>query len=206
MSNQPFFTMLRNAHLYAPEDQGIQDLLIAGDKIAGIGKGIEAPKGIECREIDLKGARVLPGFIDGHVHMIGGGGEGGYHTRTYIYTGAYELPTPTITGSVRKDIVMIDKSSGAGEIAMSDHRSGQPTAQDYRRLAAETRVGGMISGKAGIINMHMGDGRNGMKYLFEITEDGEIPKQSRKSSSRCRCSSFPYHHELRRQRQHAGVR
>lgn len=222
MSNQPFFTMLRNAHLYAPEDQGIQDLLIAGEKISGIGKGIEAPKGIECREIDLKGARVLPGFIDGHVHMIGGGGEGGYHTRTpelllskvttsgvttvcgllgtdgttrhvesllakargleyeglstYIYTGAYELPTPTITGSVRKDIVMIDKIIGAGEIAMSDHRSGQPTAQDYRRLAAETRVGGMISGKAGIINMHMGDGRNGMKYLFEITEDGEIPK------------------------------
>lgn len=82
MSNQPFFTMLRNAHLYAPEDQGIQDLLIAGEKISGIGKGIEAPKGIECREIDLKGARVLPGFIDGHVHMIGGGGEGGYHTRT----------------------------------------------------------------------------------------------------------------------------
>ena len=82
MSNQPFFTILRNAHLYAPEDQGIQDLLIAGEKIAGIGKGIEPPKGIECREIDLKGARVLPGFIDGHVHMIGGGGEGGYHTRT----------------------------------------------------------------------------------------------------------------------------
>ena len=50
---------------------------------------------------------------------------------------------------------MIDKIIGAGEIAMSDHRSGQPTAQDYRRLAAETRVGGMISGKAGIINMHM---------------------------------------------------
>ena len=53
MSNQPFFTMLRNAHLYAPEDQGIQDLLIAGEKIAGIGKGIEAPKGIECRPARL---------------------------------------------------------------------------------------------------------------------------------------------------------
>lgn len=35
MSNQSFFTMLRNAHLYAPEDQGVQDLLIAGEKIAG---------------------------------------------------------------------------------------------------------------------------------------------------------------------------
>lgn len=222
MSDKPFFTMIRNAHIFAPEDLGIQDMLLAGEKIAGIGKGIEPPQGIECREVDLKNARVLPGFIDGHVHMIGGGGEGGFHTRTpelvlskvtlsgvttvcgllgtdgttrhvesllakargleneglstYIYTGAYELPTPTITGSVRKDIVMIDKIIGAGEIAMSDHRSGQPQAWDYRRLAAETRVGGMISGKCGIINMHMGDGRNGLKYLFEITEDGEIPK------------------------------
>ena len=24
----------------------------------------------------------MPGFIDGHVHMTGGGGEGGYATRT----------------------------------------------------------------------------------------------------------------------------
>lgn len=222
MADKPFFTLLKNAHVYAPEDLGSRDILIAGEKIAAIDTAIEPPAGLECRIIDAKGARVLPGFIDSHVHMIGGGGEGGYHTRTpelllskvtmsgvttlagllgtdgttrhvvsllakaraleyeglstYMYTGAYELPTPTITGSVRSDIVVIDKCIGAGEIAMSDHRSGQPVAQDYRRLAAEARVGGMISGKAGIINMHMGDGRNGMKYLFEITEDGEIPR------------------------------
>lgn len=222
MNEKTFFTLIKNAHIYNPKDIGINDILIAGEKIAAIEKSIEPPAGLDCKIIDAAGARVVPGFIDSHVHMIGGGGEGGYHTRTpelllskvttsgvttlagllgtdgttrhvvsllakaralefeglstYIYTGAYELPTPTITGSVRSDIVIIDKCIGAGEIAMSDHRSGQPTAQEYRKLAAEARVGGMISGKAGIINMHMGDGKNGMKYLFEITEDGEIPR------------------------------
>lgn len=226
MNEKTFFTLIKNAHIYNPKDIGINDILIAGEKIAAIEKTIEKtiepPAGLDCKIIDAAGAHVVPGFIDSHVHMIGGGGEGGYHTRTpelllskvttsgvttlagllgtdgttrhvvsllakaralefeglstYIYTGAYELPTPTITGSVRSDIVIIDKCIGAGEIAMSDHRSGQPTAQEYRKLAAEARVGGMISGKAGIINMHMGDGKNGMKYLFEITEDGEIPR------------------------------
>lgn len=223
MSARPFFTLVRNAHVFAPDDLGVTDFLVAGEKIAGFGKEIEPPKGIECREVDLAGARVLPGFIDSHVHMIGGGGEGGPHTRTpelllskvtvtgvttlagllgtdgvtrhvesllakaraleyeglstYIYTGAYQLPdTPTITGSVRKDIVMIDKCIGAGEIAMSDHRSGQPSVQDYRYLAAQARVGGMTSGKAGLIDMHMGNGKDGLKILFEITASGEIPK------------------------------
>lgn len=223
MPEKTFFTLIRHAHVYAPEDLGVTDFLIAGEKIAAMGSGVEAPKGAACRTVDLAGARVLPGFIDSHVHMIGGGGEGGPHTRTpelllskvtvcgvttlagllgtdgvtrhvesllakaraleteglstYIYTGAYQLPdTPTITGSVRKDIVVIDKCIGAGEIAMSDHRSGQPSVQDYRYIAAQARVGGMISGKAGLINMHMGNGADGLKVLFAITESGEIPK------------------------------
>lgn len=223
MSNKPFFTLIHNAHIYAPEDLGTKDIFIAGEKIAAIADHIDAPAGLACTELDFAGDRVLPGFIDGHVHMIGGGGEGGPHTRTpelllskvtisgvttlagllgtdgvtrhvesllakaraleyeglttYIYTGAYQLPdTPTITGSVRKDIVVIDKCIGAGEIAMSDHRSGQPSVQDYRYLASQARVGGMISGKAGVINMHMGNGVDGLKILFEITANGEIPK------------------------------
>nr|WP_317429512.1 beta-aspartyl-peptidase [uncultured Mitsuokella sp.] len=217
-----FFTCLRHAHVYAPEDLGVVDLLLAGEKIACIGENLETPAGLDCEEIDLQGALVMPGMIDGHVHITGGGGEGGYHTRTpelmlsqitmagvttvcgllgtdgttrsvinllakaraletegitsYIYTGAYELPTPTLTGSVRRDIVVIDKVIGAGEIAMSDHRSGQPSYEEYRKLAAEARVGGMISGKAGVINMHLGDGKRGIQYLFDIAAEGEIPR------------------------------
>lgn len=217
-----FFTLLRGAHVLAPDDLGVQDILIAGEKIAAIAPNLKAPEGYDCKIVDLSGHTVMPGFIDGHVHMIGGGGEGGYATRTpeillskvttcgvttivgclgtdgttrhvesllakargleiegittYVYTGAYELPTPTVTGSVRKDIIMIDKIIGAGEIAMSDHRSAQPSVAEYRKLAAEARIGGMLSGKAGVVNIHLGEGKDGLKALFEITANGEIPK------------------------------
>lgn len=223
MSKQKtFFTLLRGANVLAPDELGVQDILLAGGKIAAIAPSLKAPEGYDCEIIDLSGQTLLPGFIDSHVHLIGGGGEGGYATRTpeillskvttsgvttmvgclgtdgttrhvesllakargleaegittYIYTGAYELPTPTITGSVRKDIIMIDKVIGAGEIAMSDHRSAQPSVAEYRKLVAEARVGGMLSGKAGVVDMHLGDGKDGLKTLFEITANGEIPK------------------------------
>lgn len=221
-TTQRFFTLLRNAHIIAPDELGIQDILIAGNKIAAIGKDLKLPQNYDCSEIDLEGQTILPGFIDSHVHLIGGGGEGGYATRTpeivlskvttsgvttlvgclgtdgttrhmesllakargleeeglstYIYTGSYEIPTPTITGNVRKDIIIIDKIIGTGEIAMADHRSAQPTKSEYQKLAAEARVGGMLSGKAGIVDMHMGDGADGMKLLYEITANGELPK------------------------------
>lgn len=94
---------------------------------------------------------------------------------TYIYTGSYQIPSPTITGSIRNDIILIDKVVGAGEIAMSDHRSSQPTYEDYIKLAADVRMGGMLSGKGGVLVLHMGDGKRGMKYLFDIVENSEIP-------------------------------
>lgn len=222
MGQKAFFTLLKGAQVFAPENLGVQDILIAGDKVAAIGHSLREPEGYACEVVDLTGLLLAPGFIDSHVHLIGGGGEGGFATRTpevllskittsgvttvagclgtdgttrhvesllakarglemegistYIYTGAYELPTPTVTGSVRRDIIMIDKVIGAGEIAMSDHRSAQPLKEDYQKLAAEARIGGMLSGKAGIVDMHMGDGKNGLRLLFEITENGEIPK------------------------------
>ena len=219
---KPFFTLLQGAEVLAPAALGARDILLAGEKIAAIGEHLAVPAGYPCEIIDLSGCILMPGFIDSHVHLIGGGGEGGYATRTpevvlskvttsgvttvvgclgtdgttrhvtsllakargledegisaYIYVGAYELPTPTITGSVRRDIILIDKVIGTGEIAMADHRSAQPSCAEYRRLAAEARVGGMLSAKAGVVDMHMGDGKDGMKMLFEITENGEIPK------------------------------
>ncbi len=220
--SDPFFTLLRGAEVLAPKNIGRQDILLAGERIAAIGEHLSAPAGYACEIADLEGCILMPGFIDSHVHLIGGGGEGGYATRTpeivlskvtgsgvttvvgclgtdgttrhvasllakargleaegistYIYTGAYQVPTPTITGSVRDDIILIDKIIGSGEIAMADHRSAQPSCAEYRKLAAEARVGGMLSSKAGVVDMHMGDGSDGMRMLFEITANGEIPK------------------------------
>jgi beta-aspartyl-dipeptidase (metallo-type) len=40
----------------------------------------------------------------------------------YFYTGGFELPPSTLTGSLVNDLVMIDKIIGTGEVAISDQR------------------------------------------------------------------------------------
>ena len=94
---------------------------------------------------------------------------------TFIFSGSYEVPVRTLTGSVRSDLVLVDKVIGAGEIAVSDHRSSQPTFDEIARLAAECRVGGMLGGKAGVLHLHLGDGPRGLELLFRLVRETEIP-------------------------------
>jgi beta-aspartyl-dipeptidase (metallo-type) len=216
------FLLLKGGEVYSPQTLGRKDILICNGKIMKIADEIKPIKEFGNVEIvDLQGFIVVPGFIDQHIHIAGGGGEGGPVTRTpeitlsditkggittvvgllgadgitrsmasllakaraleqegittYIYTGAYELPTRTLTGSVRSDLVLIDKVIGTGEIAISDHRSAQPTIEDLTKLAAEARVGGLLGGKPGIVHLHVGDGIRGLSPLFEIVENTEIP-------------------------------
>jgi beta-aspartyl-dipeptidase (metallo-type) len=94
---------------------------------------------------------------------------------TFIYAGSYEIPVRTLTGSVRSDLILIDKIIGAGEIALSDHRSSQPSFEEFARLAAECRVGGMMGGKAGVLHCHLGDGPRRLEYFFRLVRETEIP-------------------------------
>lgn len=215
------FILIKDGHVYSPEDKGLNDVLIAGPSIARIAGRIDLPPEFGARVISASGKIVAPGFVDLHVHLLGGGGEGGPRTRTpeitlskitsagvttvvgclgtddvsrrpenllakamqldeegisaYIYTGSYQFPPPTITGSVRKDIALIPKVIGVGEIAVSDHRSSQPTFDELCRVAAEARVGGMIGGKAGLVHLHVGSGRRRLDQILRIVEETEIP-------------------------------
>jgi beta-aspartyl-dipeptidase (metallo-type) len=73
---------LKNADLYDPQHLGLRNILIAANKIIAIEKAaIELPSNVAVDEIDLKGARVVPGFIDAHAHVTGGGGEVGFATQ-----------------------------------------------------------------------------------------------------------------------------
>lgn len=94
---------------------------------------------------------------------------------TYIYTGYYGLPAVTITGRILTDIVFIDKVLGAGEIAISDYRSSHPDLQTLKELAYEVTTGGLVGGKAGILHIHVGDGKKGLQPLIELIEDSEYP-------------------------------
>ena len=77
----------------------------------------------------------------------------------WCYTGGYHVPATTLTGSVRSDIVNLEPVIGVGEVAISDHRSSQPSVEEILRLASEAHVAGLMTGKAGIVHFHLGDGR-----------------------------------------------
>ncbi len=94
---------------------------------------------------------------------------------TVIYTGSYGLPTDTLTGKVLHDIAFVDKVVGAGEVAISDYRSSHPSLEMLRELAWEVKLGGMIGGKAGILHLHVGDGKKGLGPLTELIEESNFP-------------------------------
>lgn len=74
-------TLLKNAEVYAPEKRGQCDILIAGTQIAAVGKDIDI-HGAVVNVVDAADHIIVPGFVDSLVHIIGGGGEGGFRTRT----------------------------------------------------------------------------------------------------------------------------
>jgi len=214
--------LIHRGQVYAPEPLGKKDILIMGSKIGAIKEpGQIRIEGLDVQVVDASEKIVIPGFVDSHVHILGGGGEGGPATRapeiavedivssgvttvigclgtdgttrhmqsllakargleeegisTYIYSGSYQIPVVTITGSIRSDLILIDKVIGAGEIAISDHRSSQPIFAEIARLAAECRVGGMLGGKAGVLHLHLGDGPRKLEMLFKLIKETEIP-------------------------------
>ena len=214
--------LLRNADLYAPEPQGLRHLLVAGETIVWMGDSAPTfQAGLGVQEHDLHGRRVIPGLVDCHVHLTGGGGEAGPETRVpplglsrlttggvttvagllgtddtvrstaelvttargliaeglsaYCYTGGYHVPPVTVTGSVRGDIVLIDLIVGVGELAISDHRSSQPTFDELVRVAGDAHVGGLMAGKAGIVHLHVGDGARGLELVRQAIKQTELP-------------------------------
>ncbi len=217
--------LLVDADVHAPEPLGTRSLLLGGGRILWMGPdGSSAAKlaaQFDAEVIDLEGRRLIPGLIDCHAHVTGGGGEAGYGTsmapltasefmshgitgvigllgtddcvRTtgqlvhavyglraaglsaWCYTGGYHLPATTLTGSIRGDIVHVDPILGFGELAISDHRSSQPTLDEFMRVASEVHVGGLMTGKAGVLHLHMGDGKRGLELVRAALQTSEIP-------------------------------
>lgn len=73
------FVLIQNARVFAPEDRGRQDVLICNEQIVEIAPRIDFQwNRDEFQVIDAEGKYLVPGFIDQHVHIIGGGGEDGF--------------------------------------------------------------------------------------------------------------------------------
>ena len=213
--------ILTNAHVFAPEDIGVCHLAIGGGRILALSEDLEAVSAPHAMVTDIGGRRLIPGFIDCHAHVTGGGGESGFNSRVppvplsvitgagvtsvvgvlgtddttrdtrgllaqtralrdegigaWCHTGGYHVPPVTLTGSVRDDIVYLDPVIGVGELALSDHRSSQPTRDELLRIASDAHVAGMISGKAGIVHLHLGDGERGLDLVRQALSLSELP-------------------------------
>jgi len=89
----------------------------------------------------------------------------------WMYTGAYDVPPPTLTGSVREDLLFVEKVIGVGEIALSDERAVQPTLRDLARLATDAMIGGRLSGKAGVTHFHMGERPDRLSPVRSLLDD-----------------------------------
>jgi beta-aspartyl-dipeptidase (metallo-type) len=209
--------LIRNGEVFSPSAMGRCDILVGGGKILAVAKSIQPgvlPGAVEI--IDAQGRVVVPGFVDGHQHFTGGGGEGGFHTRTpemrlsmntangvttavgllgtdaltrtveslyaktqsfnaegltaFMLTGSYWHPSPTITGSVARDLVYIQPVIGC-KLALSDIRGPHMDAASLAALAAEIRVAALVADKPGFITVHTGVQPTGLDLIFETIRE-----------------------------------
>ena len=92
----------------------------------------------------------------------------------YALTGSYGYPSVTLTGDIKKDITFVDEIIGV-KLALSDHRAPNVTVDELIRLASDARIAGMISGKCGMITLHMGDAEQGLSLVREALKRTAIP-------------------------------
>ena len=72
--------LIKNVHVFRQDEWRPSEILIAGNKIEQIADQIPMEyDGLTV--IDGRGMRAIPGYIDQHVHVTGGGGEGSFITQ-----------------------------------------------------------------------------------------------------------------------------
>lgn len=211
--------LLKNVRPY-DKSADVQDILICGRDIIEIAPNIDVPERLIEQTIDGGGLVAAPGYIDQHVHITGGGGEGGFSNQVpplklsqlvdagvttvvgllgtdgttrsvanlvaktkafneegwtaYCLTGSYWYPTHTLTGSVIDDITFIQEIIGV-KVAISDHRGSGITKDELTRLGHAARMGGMLSGKAGIVHLHTGSGEEELRKIIDIVKTSDLP-------------------------------
>lgn len=211
------FTVVRGGEVFAPEPLGPKEILISGERILDIGEGFadKARSLGGAHVIDAGGKKIVPGFIDQHLHFLGGGDfegplgrvpelhlswitGGGVTTAvgimgidmefkglhgllvkarelersgltTFIYTGAFPVPSPYLTSSVRADIVLIDKVLGV-KVAIAEDTYPNLFMPHLAQLAGELRLAAGISGKAAVMHCHIGRNARRLQPLFELLD------------------------------------
>jgi beta-aspartyl-dipeptidase (metallo-type) len=213
-------TLIKKARIFAPEDCGIQDVAILGERIVAIGEDLSQWENLgETQIIEGNGHYLTPGFIDAHVHILGGGGAAGFGSRgpettfseamlagtttvlgcvgvdqvgrdlwslyaktkslefrgmtAKMLTGGFDWRI-TMTDSIIKDLFVIDNVIGS-KVAISDRRSFHPSQEQLNSVVADTMHGSLLSGKAGVLQVHVGDLESGITPLMRAVKETGVP-------------------------------
>ncbi len=119
--------LFKNAIVFAPQYLGKQDVLVASNKIIAIDHNIELEASHSLTVIDAKEQYLIPGLVDSLVHISGGGGEGGFATRTpemspqdAVYGGVTTLIGALGTDSVTRSLEdLVAKAKALKEFGLS---------------------------------------------------------------------------------------
>jgi len=81
--------VIRGGEVYSPAFLGKKDLILTGGEIVAVVDPLSDLQlanllavGIQTNVYNVSGLKIVPGFVDSHVHLTGGGGELGPESRT----------------------------------------------------------------------------------------------------------------------------
>ena len=120
--------LVKNVKLFDPQPMGKVDILVTNDRVAAVGNDLH-PQIPGLTVIDGTGKTAVPGFIDQHVHVTGGGGEGGFNSRTpeLMLSTVIKAGVTTLVG-----LLGTDSYTKSGKCAGKDKRV--QCGWDYRLL------------------------------------------------------------------------
>ena len=213
------FRLIKNIKVFRAGAWRDSQILLAGPSIALLDDklALTIPS---LAETDGQGMYAVPGYVDRHVHITGGGGEGGFSNAVAplraealvragvttvvgllgtdgtvrsveslcakamaleeeglsarFLTGSYDYPSPTATGSVKRDILLLPGCIGV-KIAISDHRSPCLRDEELIRLASDTWQAGILKGRSAFVHLHVGGGKAGLSPIFHALEQSDLP-------------------------------
>ncbi len=98
--------LLVDGVVFSPEPHGSHQILMAGERVIWMGDDLPPlPADLGVEVVELGGRRVIPGLVDSHVHVTGGGGKGGFANRMPALAAAELLSAGTSAVVGRKSDV-----------------------------------------------------------------------------------------------------
>jgi beta-aspartyl-dipeptidase (metallo-type) len=93
---------------------------------------------------------------------------------SYIYTGGYNIPPTTLSGGILEDMVKVAEVIGSGEVAVSDIRSSKASNREVAKLISQTYNGGILTGKAGVSHLHLGDANSHFDPVMQMVVEHDL--------------------------------